>query len=534
MSLAAAFAKPHAFVPPVPGTGPTIGDDELGLIGDLIRVFVQNPQLGRTLADRMVPVLITELRYELVNREEQARQAFGKARNLFSPLENHISTLISTINTDLLETIPAVLELARAVVDGLSSENVKAFASSFWDLALDDLNISGTAIKDLVRRLFDQVIQVFENDYAAGARDDEAVALKDFSIRVDSLKIFVLDEMQIPAVEKQFLLNAIDQAWQTHDLDATLNRIKEFLDSGQEVVTPVTHLAQCIIQQLKSNSGATPGNAAPVFSRGPDRSSPDLSSPDRSAPNFSGPNLESSDSNDTVTAWYASWVSGKNVSYSEDTAQAENIYENPELRGFTYKHISRETMEAIAFHTAWITPALECIPHLISVEKGDVASNAANIMWNFGEAFITGVAKIDFPRWAQWLGLPVLTTLGGLESHESRWSWGDDPYVIINILGDYGEVYTYRRYAWTVREGLLSILTLINNDPDQAQQWRDGASDLSGEEKETAWDNRNNNCFPGTCYLFGELMTLLLPGILSATDKKNYGFVGGGPAKQFW
>jgi len=498
MSFSAALARPDGFE----DSTDDIGGKELQLVADLTRVFIQNPELGQKIGQKILQALIEELRSFLVSREEKARLAFGKMRNLFSPMETKIATLINGLDSDIFETIPKIIDIIQSILEGLTLENIKSFISDLWDIAVNDMEISGQTVRTLVSDMFDAVINILRQDYQNGSRSAEAVALLDFSYSVDSLRHFVLDEMQIPGVEKQLVLNAVDHLWQSNNIDTAINNIKTFFEAGDELIEPLANVAQCIIQQLQTSVGV-------------------------------GAEASGSSGNE-VTAWYASWVAGDNVSYSENTADAINIYENPELRGFTYKHVSRESMEALAFHTAWITPILECIPHLISIEKGDVASNSTNVMWNFLEAIVTGAAKKDFPRWSQWLGLPVLTTLAGFESHEGRWSWGDDPYVIINILGDYGEVYTYRRYAWTVRETILSLVTLINNDPEQAQQWRDSATDLSEDEKEEAWNNRNNNCFTGTCYFYGELMSLMLPGILSHTDKKNYGFVGGGPAKQFW
>jgi hypothetical protein len=536
MSYAAVLAKAHAFEA-VPGN---VGEDEIQLISDLTRVFIQNPTLGQKIGDTISAAMVSKLRGFLVLREGKAREAFGKARNLFSPLETNINTLMNGLDNNIIETIPKIIGIIQSILAGLKQDRIEAFVADCWDLAVDDMDISGNTIHTLVSEMFDAVVTALRQDYDAGARDAQAVALLDFSYRVDRLRRFALDEMQLPGIEKQLILNGVAHIWKNKKIDDTLAQVKTFFDAGQDIIEPLADIALCIIQQLQSSTGAGANvsgsgrNESPGWFAAPN---PGGHFPEENrvfGENASGASGTGSDSKNEVTAWYASWVAGKNLSYSENIAEAVNIYENPQLRGFTYKHVSRESMEALAFHTAWITPALECIPHLVSIEKGDVASNAANIMWNSMEAFITGVAKIDFPRWSQWLGLPIITTLGGFEGHEGRWSWGDDPYVVINILGDYGEVYTYRRYSWALRETILSLVTLLNNDPEQAEQWRSCATNLNEQEKEQAWNNRNNNCFAGTCYFFGELMSLLLPGILAHTDKKNYGFVGGGPAKQFW
>jgi hypothetical protein len=538
MSLASILTRPGSFTAPADDIQANdVGGQQIQLIADLTRVFIQDPDLGRAIADKITGAMVTELRGFLVSREEKARLAFGKARNLFAPMESGIGDFINGLNTDLLDTVPALIQMVELGLDGLERERVKPFVSDLWDIGVDDLQISGAAVQTLVGNLFDAVIDALKQDYLNGQRDDAAVALLDFSYRVERLKRFALDDMQIPGVEKSVLMAGIDRLWQHRNIDGTLETVKQIFDAGDEIVLPLVEIARCVIRQLSAeeeNQADAPAEQPGFFAARSPEEYMMLMANDGATGSFSASNSGASGGNETM-AWYASWVAGKNVSYSSNTADAVNIYENPELRGFTYTHVPRETMEALAFHTAWAVPALESIVHLISVEKGDVAANAVNIMWNFAEGISSGAAKTDFPRWAQWLGLPILTTLAGLEGHEGRWSWGDDPYVIINILGDYGEVYTYRRYAWTLRETILSVITLVNNDADQARQWRDDPGNpLSHEQKDAAWEMRNHNCFEGTAYFFGEMMTMLLPLILAHTDKKNYGFVGGGPAKQFW
>ncbi|MBE9548433.1 MAG: hypothetical protein IMF09_03425, partial [Proteobacteria bacterium] len=348
----------------------------------------------------------------------------------------------------------------------------------------------------------------------------------------------------IPRIDKQLVLEAVTKIWQQYKIDENLQTVSQALAAGEEIITPLSEIAQCIISQIETSSNTDRNNTAPL-------------SDNRSfagSANWGSVNTRDNDSSETTLredenttmAWYASWVAGRNVKYSSDTTQPLNIYDNPELMGFTYENISRETMERIAFHTAWIVPLLETIPHLASLEKGDVWSNLTNIFANGIDSLLIGWPKFNLPKWAHWAGLPIYTMLAGLEGHEGRWEMpgDDDPYIWTNILGDVGEAYMYRRISWTAREALLSILTLINNNPQKAQQWREQAlqdaeretssAALNRQQVELAWNRRNNNCFHGLAYFFGELLVMMVPGIISETDKENYGFIGGGPSTQIW
>lgn len=501
MSLAAVLVKPQVLAePPAEVKG-----DELQLIADLIRALARNPQVAQAVGDIVADEFNNQMRAFLVSREERLRFAYGKGRNIFSPFETAIQTLINDLQDDIFEAIPTILSLAKQMADGLSLNGVKSFINDLWDLAENDLEISGDALRQLVNTLFTGVIARLQQPFNDGDSSDDAIAQYDFGCAVDNLRDFVLDELVIPRIDKQLVLSVITKIWRQYKIDENLQTVSQVLAAGDEIIEPLSEIAQCIISQIAASSNTDRNNPVPL-------------SDNSSFAGFAdwGAARDVNDENTTM-AWYASWVAGRNVKYSSNTTQSLNIYDNPELMGFTYENISRETMERIAFHTAWIVPLLETIPHLASLEKGDLWSNLTNIFANGIDSLLIGWPKFNLPKWAHWTGLPIYTMLAGFEGHEERWEMpgDDDPYIWTNILGDVGEAYMYRRISWTAREALLSILTLINNDPQTAQR-------------------RNKNYFHGLGYFFGELLVMMVPGIISETEKKNYGFIGGGPSTQTW
>ena len=540
MSLSALLIKPQVLAePPAEVKG-----DELQLIADLIRALARNPQVAQAVGEIVADEFDNQMRSFLVSREERLRFAYGKGRNIFSPFETAIQTLINDLQDDIFEAIPTILSLAKQMADGLSLNSVKSFVGDLWDLAEDDLEISGDALRQLVNTLFTGVIARLQQPFNDGDSSDDSIAQYDFGCAVDNLRDFVMDELVIPRIDKQLVLEAVTKIWQQYKIDENLQTVSQALAAGEEIITPLSEIAQCIISQIETSSNTDRNNTAPLSDNRSFAGSANRGSVNTRDNDSSETTLQEDEN--TTMAWYASWVAGRNVKYSSDTTQPLNIYDNPELMGFTYENISRETMERIAFHTAWIVPLLETIPHLASLEKGDVWSNLTNIFANGIDSLLIGWPKFNLPKWAHWAGLPIYTMLAGLEGHEGRWEMpgDDDPYIWTNILGDVGEAYIYRRISWTAREALLSILTLINNNPQQAQQWREQAlqdaeretssAALNRQQVELAWNRRNNNCFQGLAYFFGELLVMMVPGIISATDKKNYGFVGGGPSTQTW
>ncbi len=501
MSLAALLIKPQVLAEPKSN----VKGDELQLIADLVRALARNPQVAQAVGEIVADEFNNQMRAFLVSREERLRFAYGKGRNIFSPFETAIQTLINDLQDDIFEAIPTILSLAKQISEGLSLDSVKSFINDLWDLAENDLKISGDALRQLVNTLFTGVTARLQQPFNDGDTSDDAIAKYDFGCTVDNLRDFVMDKLVIPRIDKQLVLSAVTKIWRQYKIDENLQIVSQALAAGEEIITPLSEIAQCIIKQIETSSTTDKSNPVPLSD-----DSPFAGFADR------GATRDLNDENTTM-AWYASWVAGRNVKYSSDTTQSHNIYDNPELRGFTYENISRETMERIAFHTAWIVPVLETIPHFASLEKGDIWSNLTNIFANGIDSLLIGWPKFNLPKWAHWAGLPIYTMLAGFEGHEGRWEMpgDDDPYIWTNILGDIGEAYMYRRISWTAREALLSILTLVNNNPQTAQ-------------------SRNKNYFHGLGYFFGELLVMMVPGIISETQKKNYGFIDGGPSTQTW
>lgn len=537
MSLSALLIKPQVLAEP---KGDVKGD-ELQLIADLVRALARDPQVAQAVGEIVADEFNNQMRAFLVSREERLRFAYGKGRNIFYPFETAIQTLINDLQDDIFEAIPIILSLAKQMADGLSLDSVKSFIGDLWDLAENDLKISGDALRQLVNTLFTGVTARLQQPFNDGDTSDDSIAKYDFGCTVDNLRDFVMDELVIPRIDKQLVLSAVTKIWRQYKIDENLQIVSQALAAGEEIITPLSEIAQCIIKQIETSSNTDRSNPVPLSD-----DSPFAGFADRCAVrDLNGTERDLNDENTTM-AWYASWVAGRNVKYSSDTTQSLNIYDNPELMGFTYENISRETMERIAFHTAWIVPLLEAIPHMASAEKGDIWSNLTNIFANGIDSLLIGWPKFNLPKWAHWAGLPIYTMLAGFEGHEGRWEMpgDDDPYIWTNILGDIGEAYMYRRISWTAREALLSILTLINNNPQKAQQWREQAlqdaeletssAALNRQQVELAWIRRNNNCFHGLAYFFGELLVMMVPGIISETEKENYGFIGGGPSTQTW
>src|SRR6185436_9048790 len=248
--------------------------------------------------------------------------------------------------------------------------------------------------------------------------------------------------------------------------------------------------------------------------------------PGRGIPRDAGDAAPAGPAEDPPIAWYASWVAARTVRAPE-SGPFPNRFQNEHLIGFDYKHTKRETMEAIAFHSAWAMPVTEgLLLHAFSLEQGDVLSNLHIIALDAIDFGLAVGGKGPIPRWYHWTFKQLMTMfLWGFESGWSRVGADNDPYVWTNAAGDLGEVLLYWRWSFLLRELLLSFLTLRNHDKTSVI-----VAEAATDKPVTC----NADCIEGVCYTFWELGSMLVPLIIAKTSRNKYGFVGGGPTGTFW
>ena len=206
---------------------------------------------------------------------------------------------------------------------------------------------------------------------------------------------------------------------------------------------------------------------------------------------------------DPPIAWYASWVAARTVR-ARESGPFPNRFQNEHLIGFDYKHVKKETMEAIAFHSAWAMPVTEgLLLHAFSLEQGDVLSNLHIIALDAIDFGLVVGGKGQIPRWYHWTFKQLMTMfLWGFESGWSRVGADNDPYVWTNAAGDIGEVLLYWRWSFLLRELLLSFLTLRNHDKTSVI-----VAEAATDKPVTC----NADCIEGVCYTFWELGSMLVP-----------------------
>jgi hypothetical protein len=254
------------------------------------------------------------------------------------------------------------------------------------------------------------------------------------------------------------LIDVIAKVWDQARIDRLLAWIQDLLAHRDDVLAPLAAVIEARITlraQVSVSVTPEPASAARTKSAAMGRNAL------RDAPPADAPDA----AEDLPIAWYASWVAARTVRARESGA-FPNRFQNEHLIGFDYKHVKKETMEAIAFHSAWAMPVTEgLLLHAFSLEQGDVLSNLHIIALDAIDFGLVVGGKGQIPRWYHWTFKQLMTMfLWGFESGWDRVGADNDPYVWTNAAGDLGEVLLYWRWSFLLRELLLSFLTLLNHD----------------------------------------------------------------------
>jgi len=147
------------------------------------------------------------------------------------------------------------------------------------------------------------------------------------------------------------------------------------------------------------------------------------------------------------------------------------------IRGphYTFDVASTETMEGVAFHSAWVSDALEALLHLISLEVGDYASNTVNAVWNLVHMTVKLAANrplfdsLGYWTWVIGIGATALASLEGMHTKVSVKNWFAF-WLFVLLSSDLGEKALYNYWLNLARNGLLSTITLLNYDGARVEE----------------------------------------------------------------
>ena len=488
------------------------------IVADFVQAFTRNPVGAQAAADVFIRVAPEALRDFVHGFEERVRLSDGRMRQLFRPFGAGLDTFVQGVEKGtIVDVLSGALEAVSKVLGELTKAKVTAFVRALFDLARKDLGISDQTLRDLVTTLSTRIITELKRDVLNGVTSAEAISRYEFGAVLDGLKsLFDEEEIKLPGLSVEVLIAVIGNVWDQARIDRLLAWIQDLLLHRDDVLTPLAAVIEArIALRAQVSVSVTPGPAPATAAM-----------PGRGIPRDAGDAAPAGPAEDPPIAWYASWVAARTVRAPE-SGPFPNRFQNEHLIGFDYKHTKRETMEAIAFHSAWAMPVTEgLLLHAFSLEQGDVLSNLHIIALDAIDFGLAVGGKGPIPRWYHWTFKQLMTMfLWGFESGWSRVGADNDPYVWTNAAGDIGEVLLYWRWSFLLRELLLSFLTLRNHDKTSVI-----VAEAATDKPVTC----NADCIEGVCYTFWELGSMLVPLIIAKTSRNKYGFVGGGPTGTFW
>lgn len=499
MSMGSVVMRPQAL------TVTATEQDRLVLAAtDLLEAFARDEDASLEALGIALEEIEMGMRDFVVGLEEPLRFAEGKVRNLFAPVADVLEVFTDGIGEGGLDSVPAVMSAVTGVVGLLTAEQIGGLARGLIAIAEEDLNITAATVTGLAGEISAAIETRCKEPLLDGAADVKSVNLYEIGSCLERLRFLLGEETVDFTLDLESFVVALEARWAASDLGRLADLVADFLAAGTDVVEAVF----AIVQLLSETEIEV----------------------DVHSPNLGGASeveMTTGQSPGDPVAWYASWVAGKTMKYPADESLPQHRFHNEWLAGFDYKHVSKEKMEAIARISAWAATSLEMFFHAISIEKGDIVSNTVNIGMDTVDVVLKAKG-IKLPAYAHWIGYPAYTFLAGLEGGRFGDAFGNDPYPWFNAGHDLVEGMLYRRWTWLMRETLLSTLTLLNNDPAAFANFVQQASGtVSGGIGQSALDmakkRHNNNCIEGVCYALGELGGLIVPLVLSETNRHNAG-----------
>ena len=512
VTLGSVLVKPQPVAVPL---SPQV--DPVEIVTDFVEAFTRNPAGAQAAAEVFIRVVPDTVREFVGAFEEKVRLSDGKMRSLFRPFGAGLDAFVQAAEKGtVVDVLSGTLEAVSRILEQFTQEKISAFLRELFALVEKDLGVSRETLRTLVTTLATRIIGSLKHDVLNGDTSPEAISRYEFGAVLDGLKsLFDEEEIELPGLELEVLIDVVGRLWARAKIDRLLAWIQELLAHRDDVLVPLAAVIEArLTLRAQLSIEVVPAPVGSQSTGEPIESSP-LDPPSRNTA-----------TDELPIAWYASWVAQRTVR-ARESGPFPNRFQNEHIIGFDYKHVKKETMEAIAYHSAWAMPLTEgLLLHAFSMEQGDVLSNLHILVLDAIDVGLAAGGKGPIPRWYHWTFKQLATMfLFGFESGWDRVGADNDPYVWTNAAGDIGEVLLYWRWSLLLRELLLSFLTLLNHDKDSVI-----VADAQSNKPVTC----NADCIEGVCYAFWEFGAMLVPLIVSRSSRNKYGFVGGGPTATFW
>lgn len=503
-------------------------------LSDMWELFRLMRESGKDGADGWLSMFAEEFESLIKEIVEEVEPGLEKVRDRIG---GRVSQWIDQFG-DLFGSAEAIGDTAKTLVEGglildeiagliekTNTDNILSFFGELLDILEKDLGLSLQRVKSIISDFIDRLVAKLQEAYLAG--DTNAITYNTYRLGRQFQKVRDLTsrESELPFSSKKDILNALRPFLDDLNIQKHLEKITGRIKELAEILGPISDL--------------TGGGSA-----GTDQNAP-LRTQARAIIEGLSPR-----SADEKTCWYASWLHNEPIC---DDDPIERLRRDK----IDFKRIGPEKMEAWAYHTKWIFKWIEILPHVFSIPfdtrngfstagqpQRNFLPNTLNITWQLIDFFLIVLKDYNIHRGWKWLIKPLSSFLGAYALPGFRYS---DPYGILIQLLQVAEMQLYARWAYVLREAILSFLTLINHDPDKLGEFRqyisderdrlnraeaaNGTTDAIKQERErlgTLVHIHNHNQSFGICYLLGEIGAIGFAAGLANHQKEMYGWADGG------
>ena len=403
--------------------------------------------------------------------------------------------------SQILSVGSSIFEMIATVLDALNTDTILGFFGELLEIIETDLGLGAERLKSLLQGLIANIVQRLQADVLNGNTSAVALQLYQLGKHIDKFRQSTEAFNSLPTLDKAYLLGILSPLVEGINLSEQLAPISQRIRDFSQILNPLATLSGSLNVDISVGAATQPRVRSIVSEM-----------------------MADADNSSQKTCWYASWLHNEPIKDSDPLARLDN-----DRIGF--KLMSKEFMEGFAFHSRWIAKALELVFHGLSIpfdtRNGfstagqpyrSWLSNTLNMGWQLADMLMILIGEINLHRGWQWLVKPILSYLGSLAQPNIGGRWYRDTYLFwINLL-KIGETTLYARWTFILREGFLSVFTLLNFDNTKYETYVKNGSDALKKI-------HNHNQGYGLYYFLEEIAAMIF--VAAANGKEDYGWANG-------
>jgi hypothetical protein len=412
---------------------------------------------------------------------DRARQRLGALAQAPVARLQALATELGGIS-DPGEAIAAAHDLfatLTAAAEGLTIDHLRSDVAELLDIVKTDLGLTPDFLEREVWAFFDDLVERLEH----------VPPESDAALRSNRIQVIGSLRRLRRAVGDTFVFPELDPEHAAEDLLALIRKlgVSDLTDRIACVGANLTQATQSVgdLVQAVPFTGLVPSVGA---ARAPD-------------PRAS----------DDVYLWYPSWLANQNrapgdhvlllvpgdevrINKAKTQIVQRNVTHGDQLIAsgtnlawrdqprlgddaapYAFKSVDADALETLAWVTAIIQSGAEVILNAISIEEGDIFANLVNIFGGTLNGLWKLAEKEPEPWWLDGLIFRTIllfpATFEGIQTEAS----GRKARMWLTLaVPDYVEMLTWRYFTKVGRDLLLSVITLVNNNPSATPHPRNG------------------------------------------------------------